>query len=134
MHKFPIYQYSKFDQLPLEKFDSFRFSVYVIDFNWDYLFVNQFVRENLGKRADDLIGKNMWKEFPELASDPTFAKLREKMDRRIACVFETFSPINGQRLSITGYPLDDCLYFTSSILPDKQELINELRTHLNNRK
>jgi hypothetical protein len=134
MHKFPIHQYKTFAELPLDKFNTFKFSVYILDFNWNYLFVNDFVKQNLSHRAEDLIGKNMWTAFPELASDATFSQLKDKIDRRIACNFETNSPVNGKRLYITGYPLDDCFYFTSSILPDKQELLNELRAQLTRRK
>jgi hypothetical protein len=134
MHKFPIYEYKTFQELPLDKFNSFKFSVYLLDFDWNYLFVNDFVKENLGERAKSLAGKNMWIEFPELASDSVFMQLREKMEKRITCHFETNSPVTGQRLQVTGYPLEDCYYFTSSILPDKQELLNELRMHLTKRK
>jgi hypothetical protein len=134
MHKFPINEYNSFSELPLDKFNAFKFSVYVVDFNWNYLFANQFVAQNLGERGRNLAGKNMWTQFPELAADPTFMQLKEKMERRIPCSFETTSPLNGQRLYITGYPLEDCLYFTSSILPDKQELLNELRNQLSKRR
>jgi hypothetical protein len=134
MHKFPINEYKTFSELPLDKFDSFKFSVYILDFGWNYLFVNEFVKQNLKERGQSLIGKNMWTIFPELAADPVFNQLKEKLDRRIACSFETHSPINGHRLSITGYPLEDCFYCSSSILPDKEELLNELRQQLIRRK
>jgi hypothetical protein len=134
MHKFPINEYRKFSELPLDKFNSFKFSVYVLDFDWNYIFVNSFVETNLGERGKNLVGKNMWIEFKELAADPTFMQLKDKMNRRIPCNFETNSPVNGNRLYITGYPLDDCLYCTSSILPDRQELMNDLRNQLSRRK
>lgn len=134
MHKFPINNYRNFSELPLDKFDTFKFSVYIIDFDWNYRFVNEFARINLGTRAENIIGKNMWKEFPELEKDPVFNQLKEKMDARVPCSFETMSPVNGKRLYITGFPLDDCFYFTASILPDKQELMNELRSMLSKRK
>jgi hypothetical protein len=130
MHKFPITQFRKFEELPFDKFDTLRFSVYIIDFDWNYLFVNKFVRENLGSRGNNLIGKNMWTTFPELASDAAFIQLRTNMDKRIAVNINTTSPLTSQRLNITGYPMDDCLYFSSSIIPDKEELINELRHEL----
>jgi hypothetical protein len=134
MHKFPINEYRKFSELPLDKFNSFKFSVYVLDFDWNYIFVNSFVETNLGERGKNLVGKNMWIEFKELAADPTFMQLKDKMNRRIPCNFQTHSPVNGNRLYITGYPLDDCLYCTSSILPDRQELMNDLRNQLSRRK
>jgi hypothetical protein len=130
MHKFPIYEFKTFAELPLDKFDTFKFSVYIIDFNWNYLFVNSFVRNNLGERANDLVGKNIWETFKELTTDSAFSQLREKMENKIPCNFETHSPINGKRLYITACPLEDCYYFTSSILPDREELMNEIRRFL----
>ena len=134
MHKFPIYEYKSFQELPLDKFDTFKFSVYLLDFQWNYLFLNAFARNNLGDRASDLVGKNICFVFPELASDPFFSQMREKMERRITVNAETNSPLTGQRLHITGYALEDSYYFTSSILPDKEELLNEIRMQLSKRK
>ena len=134
MHKFPIYEYKSFHELPLDKLNTFKFSVYILDFDWNYLFINDFVIRNLGGRGNGLIGKNMWLTFPELASDPVFSQLKEKMERRITVNSETNSPVTGQRLHITGYALDDSYFFTSSILPDKEELLNEIRMQLSKRK
>lgn len=134
MHKFPIYEYKAFHELPFDKFNTFKFSVYILDFQWNYLFINDYVKNNLGERANDLIGKSMWLTFPELASDPVFAQIREKMERRIAVNVETNSPLTSKRLHITGYALEDCYFFTSSILPDKEELLNEIRMQLSKRK
>lgn len=130
MHKFPITEYKKFDDLPLEKLNVLNFSVYIIDFDWNYRFVNNFVKKNLGTRGEDLIGKNMWTEFPELAADPSFNQLRRNLDKRIVVNMITISPVNSQRINIVGYPMEDCFYFSVSILPDKGDLLQELRTEL----
>jgi hypothetical protein len=134
MHKFPINEYKTFSELPLDKFQTFKFSVYILDFNWNYLFVNDFAKANLGEKMSHILGKNMWNEFKELAADPVFNQIRDKMDRRLSCSYETTSPLNGQRIYITGYPLEDCFYFTSSILPDRQELLNDIRNQLTKKK
>lgn len=130
MHKFPIRKYSWFGDLPLDELNNLKFSVYIIDFDWNYLFVNEFVKKNLGARGMDLVGKNMWREFKELVDDPTFSLLKRNMEKRVLTNVVTTSPINGQRLNIIGYALEDCYYFTSSILPDKGDLLNELRGEL----
>jgi hypothetical protein len=83
MHKFSITNYKKFSELPLDQFNTLKFSVYIIDFNWNYLFVNDFVKTNLGERGEGLVGKNIWTEFKQLASDPVFNRLRSNMDQRI---------------------------------------------------
>jgi hypothetical protein len=134
MHKFPITEFKRFDELPLDKFDTFRFSVYIIDFNWNYLFVNEFARKNLGERGKDLVGKNIWREFKELAAHPSFLQLKSNTERGIASNMIVTSPVNGKRLNITGYQLTDCYYFSASVLPDKDDLIDELRNELSKRK
>ena len=134
MHKFPITEYNKFAELPLEKLNTLTFSIYLIDFDWNYLFVNDFSKKNLGTRGEDLIGKNIWTEFPELAADSSFNELRKKLEKRVVANLITISPVNSQRLNIVGYPLEDCYYFSASILPDKGDLMQELRNELNKKK
>lgn len=134
MHKFPITNYKKFSELPLDQFQKVKFSVYITDFNWNYLFVNEHVKITLGERANNLTGKNMWTEFVELATDPNFIQLRKNTEQGIVSNMVATSPINGKRLNITGYPLEDCYYFSASILPDKNDLIHELRNELGRKK
>ena len=130
MHKFPITEYKRFSELPLDKFNTLKFSVYIMDFDWNYLFVNEFAKSLLGKRGEELVGKNMWEVFDELQHDPSFKEMRIKMEKRVTTNIIVVSPIHGRRQNITGYALEDCLYFSSSILPDKENLIEELRQQL----
>ena len=132
MNKFDISKYSKFSELPLDEFNKLKYSVYALDFNWNYLFVNDFVKRNLGSRADNLVGKNMWQEFEELAIDPSFAMMKKNAEKGLRVNIVTTSPITSQRLNIVGHPLEDCWLFSASILPDKDELIDELRNELKN--
>jgi len=128
MNRFDFNSYSKFSDLPLEQFNTLKFSVYALDFNWNYLFVNDFVKKNLGERAANLMGKNMWEVFEELAIDPSFALMKKNAEKGLKVNLITTSPINSQRLNIVGHTLEDCWLFTSSILPDKDELLDELRS------
>src|SRR3989337_404389 len=98
MHKFPIADYKKFSELPFDKFNKLKFSIYIIDFNWNYLFVNDFVKINLGERGSNLVGKGMWTEFKELAADPSFKYLKQNMEKGIVSNINVISPINGKRL------------------------------------
>lgn len=130
MHKFPITNYQRFDQLPLSEFDGLTFSVYILDFNWNYLFVNRFAASGLGMEAEALVGKNMWTRFPQLARDPNFALLRSKLENNLTINFRTVSPLTSLRLNISGYKLEDCYYCTSSVLPNREDLLNELRREI----
>ena len=130
MYKFPITQYSHFAELPLDELNRLKFPVYILDFNWNYLFINKAVEEHLGHRAENLIGRNMWESFPELGVDPAYKALKKNIEKGVVPRIETVSPVTAKRLSITGYALNDCYYFAASVLPDKKNLIDELRNEL----
>jgi hypothetical protein len=130
MDEFNTFNYTQYSDLPLEKFDSFNFSVYVLDKEWNYLFVNLFVTQNLGVKGHDLVGKNMWQVFPELKAAPAFIQLKTNTDKGLDSQIVAASPLNSQRLSISGRILNDCNLFTSTILPKKEELLHELRNVL----
>jgi hypothetical protein len=127
---FPITAYRRFSELPLEQFQLRGFSIYVLDFEWNYLFVNDFVKHNLGDRAQNIIGKNMWAFFPALRHDFFFSDFKRKMEKSGTFTGVSVSPLTGQRLRVTGHALEDCFYCTSSILPNKEELISDLRKQL----
>ena len=127
MQKLDISREKGLAELDLESFNKLRFGVYVIDFDWNYIFVNDFVRTNLGEQASDLKGKNMWKTFTALAEDFAFVQLKHDAEKGKVVDFITTSPITRQRMNIRGYSIKDCYLFYSSILPNKDELMNELR-------
>jgi hypothetical protein len=102
----------------------------VLDRHWRYLYVNSFVKTNLGKRGENLKGKNMWREFDVLGNDLSFLSLKHKAENGINSELTTYSPLTRQRLFIRGYVLKDCYLFTSTILPSKDELLTELRSTL----
>lgn len=130
MHKFPIANYQRFAQLPLEEFDRMSFSIYILDFEWNYLFVNKFACARLGVAPSDLAGQNMWRRFPELDADMNFQNLRQKLENNISVNFRTVSPLTSLRLNISGMRLEDCYYCTSSVIPNREDLINELRNEM----
>ena len=130
MTKFDVSKYSRFSDLNLHDFDDLKYSVYVLDLKWNYRYVNKFVKDNLGEKGNDLLGKTMWDVFPILNSDPSFNLIKHSSEKGIPVNTITISPINSQRLHIIGYPLNDCYLFFSSILPKKEDLIDELRREL----
>lgn len=130
MQRFNLGAYKKVSDLPLAELDTVRFSVYVLDKDWNYLFVNRFVTDNLNIREDALSGRNMWEEFPQLAAHPSFQQLRSNCEKGLPIEFVTTSPLNMQRLKVIGKPLKDGYVFFSSILPTKEDVLSDLRNEL----
>lgn len=58
----------------------------------------------------------------------------ENSEVKSATNFNTVSPVTSPNISISGYPLPNCFFFSVSILPVKDVLMNELREELENQK
>ena len=129
MYKFPITSYSRFEQLPLDKLGALKFSVCLLDLDWNFLFINDASKKVLPERGDP-IGKNIWNLFPELAADPAYKLLKKNIDKGVVPRVETRSLVNAKRISITGYPLEDCFYLAITVIPDRENLLDELRNEL----
>lgn len=64
--------------------------ILAFDTKWNFTFVNAQGAKTLGRSEKDLMGKNLWKEFPELAKTP-FGKLYKKAMRdKKAVMYEDF--------------------------------------------
>lgn len=131
MHKLVAPTARNFKELSTESFDDVPFSVYILNKEWAYLYVNHFVENNLGRKREDLLGKNMWEMFPELKTDPIFNQIKSETEAGKTTNYITISPLTLHRLNIVGLPLEDCYFFTASILPNKDALLNELRVAMN---
>ena len=115
MSKLDVSRYSSFKELPLHEYHALNFSVYVLDFNWNYLYVNNFVLNKLELEDDSLTGVNMWERFPALAADPYFMLMRTKMQKNVPVNIVTTSPLNAKRLNIVGQSLSDCYFFSAPV-------------------
>lgn len=133
MLSFDINNYSSYSELPLQEFKKARFSIYVMDKEWNYLFANEFSAQNQAKDASFFFGKNIWTLFPELARDLAFIQLKQNCEHGLETHLTTTSPLNGQRLKIASRPLKDCYLFFSSVMPSKDDLLNGLKNELRNR-
>jgi hypothetical protein len=133
MSKLPLHTYQAFEDLRLDEFDKLSFSVYILDRSWNYIFVNQFVTSNLGSDTGKLEGLNLWERFPQLKADPVFAMLKRNSENELETDIITVSPLTGQRLNIVGKPMRDCFLFYATVLPNKDDLLRELRDVLKKR-
>jgi hypothetical protein len=122
-----------FAGLPLNKLRGLPFGVYVLDKEWNYLLVSDYVPKNLGI-DEKLEGQNMWTRFPALKTDMAFLALKNNCEAGVKTNFTTTSPLTSQRLQVVSYMLQDCYVVFAVKLSDKNDLINELRQAMADRK
>ncbi len=59
-----------------------------IDRDWRYTYVNARAGELLGRTAAELVGKNIWEEFPDGVDEPFHRAYEEAMNERATVFFE----------------------------------------------
>jgi hypothetical protein len=132
--EFKVEHYKRLADIPFDLLDRLPFSAYLIDYNWKYLFLNANSRVVFGDIADELPGKSALEFFTDPKFQPIFDKLKNGVENRLACNLTAYSPLRGKQVNIKGYPLEDCYFFSTSILPAKDEILADLRDQLKKEK
>jgi PAS domain S-box-containing protein len=77
---------------------------FAVDRDWKFTFVNPQAEKLLERRREDLIGKDVWMEFPQFKRDAFEKNYRRAMSEQVAVEFEA-SDADGQVwLELLAYP------------------------------
>lgn len=131
---FCVDRYRRFEELPLEVVNNLPFSVYILDYNWVYLFINRNTRDIFGEEVGNLLGKSALEVFKDAKFKPIFDKIQHSLDNKTICNATIYSPLRGKQVTVKGFPLEDCYYFYTVVLPSKAELMDELREELHRKR
>lgn len=95
-------------------------AVYIVDYNWNYLFANAQAKKNAN--GYDVVGKNIedvWKDISPKNFWHVFQLLKVKADKKEMLSVIVTSPLTSNRVKITGEPYLDCYLF--SVTPCNQD-------------
>jgi two-component system cell cycle sensor histidine kinase/response regulator CckA len=85
---------------------------FVVDHEWRFVYLNpqadQYLRQ-LGKSRSELIGKNMWEEFPTDVRSEGNAQLRKAMVEQLPVRYESYSVPLGLWFEIHAFPSSEGL-------------------------
>lgn len=87
-----------------EILESISDAFYAVDKNWKFTYFNKEAENLLLKKADDVLGKNIWEIFPSSA-DTSIRKIYKRVARtKNTESFEYYFPGNGKWYEIYAYP------------------------------
>ena len=72
--------------------------------NWIIVYVNARAADNIGRKSEELIGKNLWIEFPQLEGTNIAKLYRKAMVERVAVEIEEYGVITGRWNQEKAYP------------------------------
>lgn len=102
---------------------------FALDEQWCFAYVNPAAESLLERSSDELLGKNLWSEFPEAAGTRIEREYRRAVAERVTVSLEEYYPPLGKWLDIRAYPTDDGLavYFQDST--ERHWMLEILRDH-----
>ena len=77
---------------------------YAVDEGWCLTYVNGKAEELWGRPREDLLGKNVWEEFPEEVGSESYRQIRRAMQEGVTTEFEALSPVSGAWVAGRAYP------------------------------
>lgn len=87
-----------------EILESISDAFYAVDKNWNFTYFNKEAENLLLKKADEVLGKNIWELFPETA-DTTIRKIYQRVARtKNKESFDYYYPGDGKWYEINAYP------------------------------
>ncbi|NHN35590.1 sensor domain-containing protein [Paenibacillus agricola] len=82
---------------------------FAIDNSWNITYLNQTGQKYLGRTAKDLIGKNLWEEFPSLLETRFYPAYHKALTEKVVVEFEEFSPLTKRWYELRAFPTKDGL-------------------------
>jgi PAS domain S-box-containing protein len=77
---------------------------FAVDGGWRLTYVNREAERLWGRSREELLGKDIWEEFPEAAGSESRRQIERAMEEGIATEFETISPVLGAWVAGRAYP------------------------------
>jgi diguanylate cyclase (GGDEF)-like protein/PAS domain S-box-containing protein len=80
---------------------------FALDQAWNFTYANSFLEPILGRKSSELLGKNIWLEFPELVSTQTHKQYHTAVKVHTSVEFEEYYPRINKWLLVRVYPSKD---------------------------
>lgn len=100
---------------------------FALDRDWKITYVNQHQFLPHNKKAEDVIGKNLWEIAPETIDTVMYKELHRAMSERVAVQFEVFSSYEEIWYEIVAYPYEDGICCLFKNITEKKKLENEFK-------
>ena len=82
---------------------------FAVDNEWRFTYVNSKAEELWGRSREELLGTDLWEEFPEVEDSESYREIKRAMEEGITTKFETISPVLGIWVAGRAYPSQEGL-------------------------
>jgi PAS domain S-box-containing protein len=100
---------------------------YTLDSEWRFTYLNPKAAQFLQRNQDDLIGKNLWEEFPDKVNMLFYQEYHRAVSEQVSVHFEEFYSLNNSWYEVRAYPTRDGLAVYFQDISSRKQAESELR-------
>jgi len=97
-----------------------------LDTEWRFVYMNLSAEQFLRRSRQELLGKNIWDEFPMMVDSVMYEQYHTVITTRTPARFETFYPTLKIWAEVHAYPTDGGLMAYFHDITDKKRVVREL--------
>ncbi|MCU0547664.1 MAG: PAS domain S-box protein [Oscillatoriaceae cyanobacterium Prado104] len=99
---------------------------YALNRRWEFTYVNPKAEECLQRKRQELVGKNIWEEFPDIANTIFFKQFYKAVSENVTVKFEGYYQKRDIWLEIEAYPSEEGLSIFFRNITDRKITENAL--------
>lgn len=111
----------------LQILDTIREAFFSLDEHWNFVYLNKQAEKLLDRKRSQLIGKNIWTEYPEAKKDVFYKKYQEAIKTQQNIAFETYYKPLKSWFSINACPIENGLTVYFSNITDRKHIEKSLK-------
>ena len=82
---------------------------FALDHDWRFTYFNRNAEGFWGRSREELLGKNIWEEFPQALGSESYRQINRAMEEHITTEFEMALPVLGTWIAGRAYPSQEGL-------------------------
>ena len=107
--------------------DSIGDGIYVVDKDWNFIFVNERVAKMIGQKPSEMVGKNGWQFFPKIVGTAYEKNIQEAMAKGEVRSFEWKGYYSDNVWEIRVFPFEDGLIVCSRDVSEHKKAEDALK-------
>ncbi len=100
-------------------------SFFAVDREWRLTYANHEAERFTARKREDVLGRSLWEEFPELAGTPFEVQLRRAMAEQVPVRFEYFCGPQNAWAEVHAYPSDGGLAVYYQDITERKRMQDE---------
>lgn len=109
--------------------ESLPYAFVSVDPQWHFTYVNAPAETLLGKKREELLGRNVWEVFPVSGDSEVYQNAQEALEKQNTLEFTDFHPLLNKWFAVRLHPFHDGLYAFCQDITERKQAEAQLQFH-----